>query len=86
MDKFVKLVEKALTQTKVVPSTNAENIILWPEADAIIRFIGDDGNYDSIAVESEKHNVYAYWAPGFDPMFLDCEEQDFDNFVAVLGD
>ena len=86
MDKFIKLVEKAIESTEVVTADNVENIILWPEAHAIIRFVGQGGEYDSIAVESEKHNVYAYWAPGFDPMFLDCDEQDFDKFVAVLED
>lgn len=83
---FTKIANMAVQASQIVPNPEAETVLLWADQGAIVRFTQDGDQYESIAVESEKHNVYAYWAPGFDPMFLDCDEQDFDKFVAVLED
>lgn len=85
--KFIQLVNMACLANELITAPNVENIILWPEADAMIRFIGDaDDGYESIAVESEKHNTYGYWAPDYDPMFLDCQAEDFETFYNFVVD
>lgn len=80
MNKFVDLVEMALKVNELITIPNAENVIIWPETDAIIRCVYEGEGYTSIAIESEKHNVYAYWAPDYDPAFITCDASDFDKF------
>lgn len=81
---FTKIADLAVKESQIVPNPEAETILLWPRAAAIVRFTKDGDSYQSIAVESEQHGVYAYWAPDFNPVFLDCEEEDFEKFFSSL--
>lgn len=81
---FKTVADRAVKDSQVVPNPEAETILLWAKKGAIVRFTQDDAGYASIAVESEQHNVYAYWAPDFLPVFLDCEQEDFEKFVSGL--
>ena len=84
--KFIHATDLALKLSKTEPNPDFENIILWPEADAIVRFTMADRKYSSIAIESERHKVYAYWAPNFEPVYLDCDAEDFENFFNNIID
>lgn len=83
-ESFNQVVSAALKANNLVTIPNAENVILWPEFGAIIRVVGEEGDYDSIAIESEVHNLYAYWAPDYAPVFITCEEEDFIKFYNLV--
>jgi hypothetical protein len=81
---FRKIADLAVKASQIVPNPEAETVLLWADQGAIVRFTQDGDQYESIAVESEKHGVYAYWAPEFNPVFLDCKEEDFEKFFSSL--